>query len=148
MSYTYGGNPGTATAAERRDAVRLTIGDTLSTDWQLTDEEIAYYLSQKANYVAPASIEAVKALIAKYSRAVDTSVVAVGSVSASQRVTNYQKLLDQLVADRANVARVTVTGQSRSTNASYNSDTDRLQPPSRFGQDDFTGGPDFTRYPS
>jgi hypothetical protein len=150
MSWTYDGNPGDSSASERRDAVRLTIGDTLSTDPQLTDTEIAYYLAQKANNVGAASVEAVKGLIAKYSRAVDTNVVAVGSVSASQRVKSYQALLNQLLADRANVARVAVTGQSKSTNRSYNSDSDRIQPPSRFGQDDFSGGesPPFDRYPS
>jgi len=46
MTWTYGGAPGTTTSATRRDAVRLLVGDTDTTDQQITDEEIAFGLSQ------------------------------------------------------------------------------------------------------
>ena len=143
MSWTYDGNPGDGTSAERRDAVRLSIGDTISTDPQLSDQEIAYYLAQKADSAPSASIEAVKGLIAKYSRAVDTDVVGVGKVSASDRVKSYQALLSTLIADRANVATVTVTGQSKATNLGYDQNPDAYPPPSRYGQDSYVAGTSF-----
>ena len=41
MTWTYGGAPGTTSSATRRDAVRLLVGDTDTTDQQVSDEEIA-----------------------------------------------------------------------------------------------------------
>lgn len=143
-TYTYDNNPGTTTAAERRDAVREAIGDTLDTDWQLSDESIAYYLSGNANSIAGASIACIKVLIAKYARAVDVTVAGgaggVGTVSASQRVKSYQILLDQITSDRSNVATVSATGQSKSTNRGYDANTDAVQPIARLRQDNYTNG--------
>jgi hypothetical protein len=144
VSWTYDGNPGTATAAERRDAVRLAIGDTLSTDQQVTDGEIAYYLDNTANSVPAAAIDAVRGLIAKYSRAIDTQVEGgaggVGKVWASQRAATYQALLLTLQSNRANVATVSATGQSKSTNRGYDANTDAVQPVARLRQDNYTNG--------
>ena len=147
MSWTYDGNPGTTTPAERRDAVRLAIGDTLSTDQQVTDGEVAYYLSNTANNIQAAAIEAVRGLIAKYSRAVDVEVSGgaggVGRVSASQRAKTYQELLATLQADRVNVATVSATGQSKATNRGYDANPDAVQPIARLRQDNYTNGSTF-----
>lgn len=144
MSWTYDGSPGTATAPERRDAVRLAIGDTLSTDPQVTDGEITYYLGETGNSIPAAAIEAVRGLIAKYSRAVDVEVSGgsggVGKVSASQRAKTYQELLVTLQANRGNVATLSATGQSKSTNRGYDANTDAVQPIARLRQDNYTNG--------
>jgi hypothetical protein len=67
MTWTY--NPATL-ATVPKDQVRLLIGDTLSTDQQLQDEEILYLLTQRASVYGTAA-ECCRSLQAKFSRSVD-----------------------------------------------------------------------------
>ena len=138
MSWTYADSPGTSTAAERRDAVRLAIGDTDTTDQQITDNGVAWYLSQAANNIAVASIAAVKALIARYSRQADWDNGKT-SLKASGRAKAYKELLVQLQKDAASSAGMTVTGQSVSENDGYSQNPDALQPQSTRNQDIYAG---------
>lgn len=60
----------TTLAATPKDQVRLLIGDTLTTDPQMQDEEIAYYLTQRSS-VYGAAAECCRTLQARFSRSVD-----------------------------------------------------------------------------
>jgi len=98
MTWTYGGAPGTTSAATRRDAVRLFVGDTDTTDQQTSDEEIAFALSQASDDVYIAGAVICRALSGKFARLVDTSVESVSS-SYSQRATQYAELAVRLTKD-------------------------------------------------
>lgn len=91
MAWTYDNSPGTDTAAERRDSVRLLIGDTDTNDQQVTDEEIAFFLSQVSNRIYNAAALSCRAISAKYSRLVDTTFDEV-STDYSDRSKHYREL--------------------------------------------------------
>lgn len=95
MTWTYDGMPGSSTADERRDAVRLLIGDTDSTDEKLTDEEIAYALAQTSNETYTAAAICARAVAGKYANLTDTDFEGV-SDKFSQRQAHYLKLATQL----------------------------------------------------
>lgn len=68
MSWSYN-----TALSDTKDQVRLLIGDTTSTDQQLQDEEINFYLSTEANvYMAAAACAT--ALATKYVRKADKQV--------------------------------------------------------------------------
>jgi len=79
MTWTYGGAPGTTTSATRRDAVRLLVGDTDTTDQQITDEEIAFGLSQASDDIYNANAPLCRALTAKHARPVAPNAQSVSS---------------------------------------------------------------------
>lgn len=54
MAGTWSFNP-TDLATNEKDAIRLEIGDTDSTNWLLADEEITYAISQERNFWAAAA---------------------------------------------------------------------------------------------
>lgn len=96
MTWTYAGSPGTDTADERRDAVRLLIGDNDSTEQiGISDEEIAFALSQADNNIYKASAILSRALAGKYSRLADTSFDGV-STKNSQLSASYMELARKL----------------------------------------------------
>jgi hypothetical protein len=57
-------------ATSPKDQVRLLIGDTVTTDQQMQDEEIDYYLTQRASPYGAAA-ECCRTLQARFSRSVD-----------------------------------------------------------------------------
>jgi len=59
-------------ATSQKDQVRLAIGDTLSTDPQLQDEEIAFYVSKRGT-IEGAAAECCRTLATQYARSVDTA---------------------------------------------------------------------------
>lgn len=143
MTWTYDDNPGIATADERRDAVRLIIGDTVTTDQQLTDAQVAFYLTQAGNSasyntVYAAALQAARALIAKYGRQADYKIGET-SLNASQRIKSLKTLVDEIRQYISANAFPTMTGQSISVNQTYTQNTDAVQPPASYGQD-FTPG--------
>lgn len=95
MTWTYDGAPGSGTAAQRRDTVRLLIGDTDTNDQQITDEEIAYFLGQANDRPYYAAVSAARAIAASYARLVDNSLDQ-SSVSLSQLQTHYAQLATRL----------------------------------------------------
>lgn len=90
MSWSYSGNP----AASSRDAVRFAIGDTLTSDQQITDEEIDFVLSTQPS-ITLAAIECCDHLIGLYARLVSQSVGSI-SVSYAERQKNYVGLRRRL----------------------------------------------------
>ena len=135
MSYTYSGNPG----ASALDMVRFLIGDTsVVTDPQLTDAEITALLTITANNAYSASMECVKALLAKYSRVTDKSMGDL-SISYSQRAKNYQSLLQQLrvqAVTMGGVAGPYAGGISISDKDANEDDSDLVKPAFRVGMHD------------
>src|SRR5690348_7229331 len=97
MSWTYDSGLGTP-----RDLVRFYIGDTDIDDPQLQDEEIDALLLVNSPNTPPtnntallAATDAVRGLIAKYSRFADKWVGDL-KILASQRIASYSALLDRL----------------------------------------------------
>lgn len=95
MSWSYSGNPNNSSL----DAVRFLIGDTISTDPQLQDEEINYELSEENN-VYLAAIACAQALAAKFARLVDKAVDSF-RISYSQRQAHYLALANSLTTRAA-----------------------------------------------
>ena len=83
-----------------RGKVRLAIGDTDSTDQQLQDGEIDYYLSIANNAIYPAASLAARGLQAKYSRKANTTIESV-SINYSDLAKHYASLAIQLERDGA-----------------------------------------------
>lgn len=97
MTWTFDQAPGTATAAQRRDAVRHLIGDTLTTDQQVSDEAIAFTLSECGNNIYGAAAFSCRLISAKYARLVDTEVDDGGIIAKySQRRDAYRLLAVQI----------------------------------------------------
>lgn len=146
MTWTYGGAPGTTSAATRRDAVRLLVGDTDTTDQQTSDEEIAFALSQGSDDVYIAGAVICRALSGKFARLVDTSVESVSS-SYSQRATQYAELAVRLTKDSKRLGSgglgvPDAGGMSIADMISVESDPDRV--PGAFRIDQFNNPPRYS----
>lgn len=122
-------------ALSQRDQVRLLIGDTDSTDRQLSDAEIDWTLTQNANVYMTAG-QACRSLAARYARKVDRAMGDL-KISYSQMQKSYLDLAFQL-EQRGTMegASVYAGGISKSDKAVVQDDTDRQNPNFRVGQDD------------
>lgn len=131
MTWTYSGDP----SSTDRDAVRFLIGDTDTTDQQLTDEEIAYLLDQAGDNVYAAAIAAAEALLGKYARLVDKNVGDL-KLSYSQRQSSYAGLIIVL-KKKFGIRSATpyAGGLSINEKISDSEDTDLTQP--TFSRDQF-----------
>ena len=138
MAWTYGGDP----ANSDRDAVRLQIGDTDSTDPQLTDAEVDYFLSQNGT-VNAASLAAVRAIMAEYARLV-TKAVGDLRINYSDRLEAYQALEKQMKAKLATTAKPVAGGISISRKETVDEDIDRVEPSVERDQFSFPGTADST----
>lgn len=96
MTWSYGGNP----TSSKKDEVRYLVGDTTTTDQQLSDEEISYHLLQNSNNALEAAIDAADALMAKYAREV-TRESGDLRIEAEKRMGHYKALHSQLKAKRS-----------------------------------------------
>lgn len=135
MAWTYTNDPTNV----QLDAVRLLIGDVLSADPQMTDEELNYLISVEGT-TRRAAIAACRAQIALFSRLIDK---AVGDLkfSYSQRAAAYRETLKGLEAQAERAAiGVIATGQSRSRKDVMRDDSDAVQHPFEIGQFDMPGG--------
>ena len=119
--WSYSGNP----AASDLDAVRFAIGDTDTADQLLSDEEIAYLLTNST--VSAASIAACEALAAKFARSVDRTVGSL-SLSASQKAKQFRELAATLRRQRAVLAAPYAGGISVADKDTQRADTDRVKP--------------------
>jgi hypothetical protein len=125
--------------------VRLLVGDTDTTDQQVSDEEIAFAISQAADDIYNASALICRALSGKYARLVDTSIESVSS-SYSQRATQYAELAVRLIKEGKRLGSVglgvpVAGGMSISEMEGVETDTDRV--PSAFRVDQFSNPPRF-----
>lgn len=138
MAWTYGGTPGTDTAAERRDAVRWFVGDTDTNDQQVTDEEIAFALSQASDSTYLAAAIVARSIAGKYARDVNSSVESL-RISASEKQEHYLALADRMEkqAKQFGAGGLGVPlfgGTSRSTMDSVDANEDRVDPAFRVRQ--------------
>lgn len=86
MSWSYTNDP----ANVPLDEIRLIIGDTVSSDPQLQNEELEYFLGKYPS-MTQAAIGAITVLISKYSRLADETTAEV-ALKWSQRSDAYRKL--------------------------------------------------------
>jgi hypothetical protein len=137
VAFTYGADPENS----NRDAVRLLIGDTDSSDALLQDSEVDYFLSlfgtTGSERVRPAAIRACEAIAAKFARQVDTTNQGL-SVGASKRMAHYQALANDLKAQQSTEATVFLGGSSFSENEKLDDNVDLIPPAFRRGMDDWT----------
>ena len=132
MSWSYDPNLSTD-----KDQVRFNIGDTDSTDQQLSDEEINALLVSTGS-VQAASVKACEGLIAKYAR---YAAQATGGISIqwNQLQDHYRKLIDDINSGAGTLAVTYAGGISIAEKQSSASDTDWDKPPFNVGMDDHPG---------
>lgn len=108
--------------------VRLLIGDTDSTDEQLQDEEINYFVSVEGQSPYKVAIACTQAIIGKYSRLVDQSAADL-RLSYSERLKSYKGLLEELKMKQTTKAAVPWAGGiSISNKQSFQQNSDLVQP--------------------
>jgi len=107
--------------------VRLLIGDTNDSSPLLTNEEIAYYLSQKDNIFLAAADAVEYGILPKIARDIDRSNLGM-SATRSQKSQQYRDLAKSLRAQAYTNAEVVSTAQSISDRTANEADTDLLQP--------------------
>jgi hypothetical protein len=110
-----------------RDRIRFYSGDTDTTDQLMSDEEIAFALSESGSNVKLAAALVCEVLAAEFARKADASVSDL-SISYSQR---YNQLLRQAALLRATASRGAIPlagGISVSRVAVADEDTDRVEP--------------------
>jgi len=115
--------------------VRLTIGDTNTSDQLLTDEEINLRLSDYDNHIINTSVRCVRDILAKLARNYDRNVASF-SGSRSQKFQQYKDLLDDLLAQANTSCEAFFGGLSQSEEDSILSDTDYKAHYFSMGMDD------------
>lgn len=130
MTWSYSGNP----ASSDKDAVRFHVGDTNPSDPLVSDEEIAFALTQEPN-VDLAAAYICEAIAAQLSRSVNRRVGDV-SVNGSDLAKAYQNKANDL-RSRANASALpSFGGRSISEKRNLDRDTNAVQPKFKIGQDD------------
>lgn len=145
MTWTYT-NPDTS----YRDAIRLLIGDTDSTDPLLTDEELAAVAKREGGVAsltaAPdawgtalaAAAACAMTLATKFAGQTGFSIGGYSEQSQA-RSERFSTLADELRAKAGRYAAPRATGLSVAGEDTRDADTDALQPAFRRGQHDFPG---------
>lgn len=141
MTWTYGGDP----SANERDEVRWLCGDTDTNDQLVTDEEIAYALTQQPEPTLAAALVC-DAIAAKFAREADRRVGDV-SLSASQKAEAYRQRAADLRSDAGVLALPSFGGISIADKESADEDTSAVQPTFRIGQFDNPEIPSERNYP-
>lgn len=135
MTWSYSENP----SFSEKDEVRFYIGDTDSSDQQLSNEEIEWAITQATSTRGAGAICA-RALASKYARLSD---IAIGDLrqAYSQRQDHYTdmaKRLDALEARRG-ITSIYAGGISESDKESVKENTDRVTPNFSIGMHDNPG---------
>ena len=134
MSWSYSGDP----SSSDRDSVRFLIGDTDSSDEQLSNEEINWILTQEPNTYLAGHMAA-QIIAGRYARLVDKSVGDL-RISYSQRQKTYFALAEALVQQamsNSGLAAPYAGGISVSDKQLVESNTDRVQPSFKKGMHDY-----------
>ena len=130
MSWTYSGDPSSSDS----DQVRFLIGDTLTADQLVSDEEIAWALTQGSVYNAAAICS--RAISATFSRMADKTVDDL-SIKYSQKSNQYADLAISLESKNAHKSLgVYGGGISVADKESNELDTDRVSPSFTKGMTD------------
>lgn len=130
MAWTYDGDP----SANDRDTIRFLIGDTNTNDQLVTDEEIAWALTQGTTYNAAAICA--NAISAAFSRLADKAVDDL-KISYSQKSEQYARLAVGLSnKDAHRSLDIYAGGISIADKLSREQDTDRVSPSFKKGMTD------------
>jgi hypothetical protein len=131
----FGNDPGTGTAAQRRDAVMMYVGDTIATAMLLTDEIYDFLLLQAGDDLLSAAINAARSIAANFAR---QARVAHGpsSVDPTKRADHFFALADRLEGEVGLLASADAGGISIADKEATEDDTDRVRPAFRVGMDD------------
>ena len=127
MTWTYSGDP----ASSNRDAVRFLIRDTNESDQLLSDEEIAWLLSQNGSNVYKAAVAGAFTVSASFSDQAVTKTVGALSLSYQARSENYKNIARDLKAQYGVVGATFApfaSGISRDDKETQESDTDWDKP--------------------
>ena len=124
------------TANGRKNKIRLLIGDTLSRDFLLDNNEIAAFLAIHSDSVQRAAIDCARAIAAQFSRKAD---IAIGKsrVAASKRADSYWKLAYEL--EMQDLPTIKGGGFSEQDRDVIEQDQDVIQPHFKTGDMDFPG---------
>ena len=137
MTWTYSGNP----ADSDRDKVRFLVFDTDTNEQLLSDEEIAWLLTEQTNvYLAAAN--AAEAIAAKFAKDITRSAVGL-SATVGNRAQFYLNLANKLrdqVGTTNNRAEVFAGGLTISGKNTLDEDNDAVEPSFKSGQFDWDGG--------
>lgn len=132
MSWSY--SPG---GTDPLDQVRFIIGDTVTTDQQLQDEEITVAIGMRSNVYAAAAI-CCRSLASKFSRSVDQGAVGPSYVKYSQMAIAYRNMavsFDQISLTSGNVP-IYSGGISEADALTQTQDADRVPSVFSIGMDD------------
>lgn len=123
-------------ATSAKDQVRLLIGDTVSSDAQLQDEEISYYLTTRSSAYGAAA-ECCRTLANQYSRSVD-SAAGDTKEAYSQMAKAYALRAVQFesAAAQGGSALPYAGGISEADKLSQEQNPDRVPPVFTIGMDD------------
>lgn len=136
MTWTYAGDPSASTLA----ALRFLIGDTITGDQQLSDEEINYVSTQFTDNNLAAA-ELCEAIAAKYARQVDTTNGDL-RLGAQARFKHYTDLALKYRNKGSKLAIMWAGGRLLSEKETASEDTSIVQPSFYRGMDDFPGNGD------
>lgn len=137
MTWTYSGLPGTT--GKEADTIRFLIGDTNPQDQQVSDEEIAFALTQESNLYKVAAV-VLRAMQARFAREADCSVGDVSKSSSqiakalAEKAKEYDKYADD--KSKGNI-RMFVGGISWAEKHNLDEDSDAVRPELRIRNDDF-----------
>lgn len=134
MTWTYNDlDPG----ATDKDQVRLMVGDTDTTDQQLTDEEVTHFLTTYVT-IGNAAVHAARAILAEVSRQV-TRAVGDLRINLSDRAKAYRELIKDLeeMADASDPWQIYMGNQSLADRDTDRANTDLPQPPFEIGMHDY-----------
>jgi hypothetical protein len=140
MSWSYDPNTlNTTTSAGRINTVRLLVGDTDTTDQLVQNEEITFALSQTGDNVYYAAVWTCRAIAAKFSRMVTTTLDGALSANYSDKAKQYNQLAIQIEVQGKKTSGkalgVSAGGISVSGMNVVNSTFDRVKP--AFGINQF-----------
>lgn len=133
MSWSYSASDlNTTTSAGRINTVRLLVGDTDTTDQLVQNEEITFALSQTGDNVYYAAVWICRAIAAKFSRMVTTTLDGALSANYSDKAKQYNQLAVQVEAQGKKTSGkalgVSAGGISVAAMDLANATTDRVKP--------------------
>lgn len=127
-----------------RDKVRFLIGDTCANDAQVTDEEIAFALTEHPT-INLAAARVLRAMAAKWSRLVSSKVGDVSVSGTAEIAKGLSKRAEELdpagITKGGLLALPSFGGLSISEKETLDENTDAVQPVFRKGMNDIPGGP-------
>lgn len=136
-NWTYSGDP----ASNSRDAVRFLLHDTVESEARISDEEIAWLLTQNGNNVYGAAIAGADNIASSFSAQARTKTVGALSITYEASAIEYRQLARDLRLRRIRAGGFVPYsgGISISDKRINESDTDRDKPFFSRGQDDNIG---------